>query len=143
MRNRSAVSHLAIVAVSIAVIVTMVLALYIVATWPTVELTRTPIGGQIIVTTNSPTDLKDLKFSVDGTTASGTLDAVKSLTVRGLTVTFVDIGQDGKLQSGDYFSVEGSWAGSDPAMVLALLRADGGMAGTIATITLEPPNIFS
>lgn len=142
MRDRSAVSHLIIIVASIAVILSMVAALYIVATWPAVELTRTPSSGQVIVTTNSPTDLKNLKFSVDGTATTGTLDTVKSLTVKGLTVTFIDVGQDGKLQSGDYFSVEGSWAGSDPAMVLALLRVDGGAAGTIASVTLEPPDLF-
>lgn len=140
MGNRSAISHLIIVVLSIAVIVAMVAVLYAVVMWPSTELHVTSSTGATVIT-NSPTDLKHLKFSVDGTISAGTLDAVKNLTVKGLTVTFVDLHQDGRLNSGDYFRVEGSW-GTEPNVVIALLRVDGGATRTIASATLEPFNPF-
>lgn len=70
------------------------------------------------------------------------MDTEKSLAIKGLTVTFVDLHQDGRLNTGDCFKVSGSWIDPNPDMALALLRVDGGMTRTIASVTLEPPTPF-
>lgn len=94
-------------------------------------------ADRVVVIINPATDLDGFKVSVNGVTTAGTLDVVKTVSVDGLTVTFVDAGSDGKMTSNDYFTVSRTERNAaSNGNVLTIVWVGGLVTRNVATIEI-------
>jgi archaeal type IV pilus assembly protein PilA len=134
-KNRSGVSPVIATILMVAITVVLAAVLYVMVMGfggstpqaPAATLTKSG-SDKVIVNINPATDRDDMKFSLAGGTPvamSGTAGTGSN------TVTFVDLGGDGKVTSGDYFQINGTVSGS-----LALLWINGDTTQSLVSITI-------
>jgi flagellin-like protein len=136
-KNRSAVSPVIATILMVAITVVLAAVLYVMVMGfggttpqaPTAQLTNDVANNRVVVSCNPATDLDDMRFSFNGTTA-GVLGTPQSS--GGITVTFVDLGGDGKVTTGDYFQYSGTGAGG----MISLLWVSGDTTQSVATVTI-------
>ncbi len=141
-KNRSGVSPVIATILMVAITVVLAAVLYVMVmgfggnsgSTPSASLTKNASTGHIVIGISSATSNASMKFSV-GSTVSTTLDQASSghITANGVTVTFIDVGGDGKVTAGDYFTVSGTATGSPS---LSLLYVSSGTTTSIATYAL-------
>jgi len=96
-------------------------------------MTNDSANDRIIVNINPATSFSNMKFSYDGEVVALANGAFIDGANTSLTLTFVDVGADGKVTSGDYFAINGTKAA---AGTLALLWVSGDTTQSIVSITV-------
>jgi len=140
-KNRSAVSPVIATILMVAITVVLAAVLYVMVMGfgggtpqaPAATMTNDSANDRVIVNINPATSFSNMKFSYDGTVLSVANGASITGANTSLTLTFVDVGGDGKVTSGDYFTITGTKAA---AGTLALLWVSGDTTQSIVSITV-------
>jgi archaeal type IV pilus assembly protein PilA len=139
-KNRSGVSPVIATILMVAITVVLAAVLYVMVMGfggstpqaPAATLTKSG-SDKVIVNINPATDLGDMRFSF-GATAVAMNDAGE--TANGLTVAFVDVGGDGKVTSGDYFTISGTKTSASTTTPLSLMWASGDTTQSLVSLDI-------
>jgi flagellin-like protein len=139
-KNRSGVSPVIATILMVAITVVLAAVLYVMVMGfggsspqaPAATMTKSG-SDKVIVNINPATDNADMKFSFG---AAGVVMTDAGETANGLTVTFVDLGGDGKVTSGDYFSITGTKTSATTTTTLSLLWVSGDTTQSLVSVDI-------
>jgi archaeal type IV pilus assembly protein PilA len=145
-KNRKGVSPVIATILMVAITVVLAAVLYVMVMGfggtsgnaPSTQISK-DVSGHYVVSINPATDLAKMKFSVNTTVGADMSTMAGRQVVSGtgthmITVDFLDVGADGKVTSGDYFTVTKATA-TDTA-TLTLLWINGDQTQAVTTLTV-------
>ena len=98
---------------------------------PTVSTVKNVDAKRVVVTIDSPTDISNFKINQDFEKEKKSDDSCYNYTTGVAGLVFVDAGNDGKINTGDYFTYDASVRGT-----YDLLWKNGEVSQVVATFTI-------